>query len=103
MPRRHYVPGHALRVASTVLLEPRPGAGSVRPTGSRLHRGIRQRCRCKRGGGAPGGSLRVYASPSIHPCFAWFSAELTLATLAAIRCETSVDYVSFNARVTLAN
>ena len=32
-----------------------------------------------------------------------FSAELTPATLAAIRCETSVDYVSFNGRVTLAN
>ena len=32
-----------------------------------------------------------------------FSAELTPATLAAIRCETSVSYASFNARVTLAN
>ena len=32
-----------------------------------------------------------------------FSAELTPATLAAIRCETSVNYASFNARVTLAN
>jgi len=32
-----------------------------------------------------------------------FSAELTPATLAAIRCETSVNYASFNARVALAN
>jgi len=32
-----------------------------------------------------------------------FSAELTPATLAAIRCETSVNYASFDARVTLAN
>jgi hypothetical protein len=32
-----------------------------------------------------------------------FSAELTPATLAAIRCETSVNYASFDAPVTLAN
>jgi hypothetical protein len=32
-----------------------------------------------------------------------FSAELTPTTLAAIRCETSVDYVSFNGLVSLAN
>ena len=32
-----------------------------------------------------------------------FSAQLTPATLAAIRCETSVDYASFDARVTVAN
>lgn len=32
-----------------------------------------------------------------------FSAELTPATLAAIRCEASVNYASFNTRVTLAS
>ena len=32
-----------------------------------------------------------------------FSAELTPPILAAIRCETSVNYASFDARVTLAN
>lgn len=32
-----------------------------------------------------------------------FSAELTPATLAAIRCETSVDYAAFDTRVTVAN